>query len=272
MVKTPIEWADDCWNTVRGCNEVSPGCAHCYAKTFAERFRGTPGHPYEQGFDFRLVPDRLPDPLLETTSRRIFVNSMSDFFHEKAPDDYLQKTAWVMRAADWHIYQVLTKRPERMRDLLLGKLSAAARQPHIWWGVSVENKKQGVPRIDLLRESKAKVKWLSVEPLLGDLGELDLGGIDWVVVGGESGPGARPMQREWVLSLHAQCQKALVPFFFKQWGGVNKHATGRLLDGRTYDEMPRIITQPLANETTRQQRLAVVQGWIDQAHTLDAEP
>jgi protein gp37 len=267
MVKTPIEWADLSWNTVRGCDEVSSGCAHCYAKTFAERFRGIPGHPYEHGFDFRLVPGKLADPLLESRPQMVFVNSMSDFFHEKAPDDYLQKAAWVMRAADWHIYQVLTKRAVRMRDLLLGKLSAAAQASHIWWGVSVENKKHGLPRIEMLRESAATVKWLSVEPLLEDLGEIDLAGIDWVVVG----PGSRPMQREWVESIHAQCHKAVVPFFFKQWGGVNKHITGRLLDGRTYDEMPRIITQPVTDADTRQRRVEVVQGWIAEAQNVEAE-
>lgn len=272
MIKTPIEWADLSWNTVRGCDEVSSGCAHCYAKTFAERFRGTLGHPYEHGFDFRLVPGKLADPLLETRPQMVFVNSMSDFFHEKAPDEYLQKMSWVMRAAPWHVYQVLTKRAQRMRDLLRGKLVAAAREPHIWWGVSVENKKHGVPRIDLLRESGAKIKWLSVEPLLEDLGELDLSGIAWVVVGGESGPGARPMEREWVESLHAQCQKAQLPFFFKQWGGVNKHATGRLLNGRIYDEMPRIITQPVADAETRQRRIAVVQTWLEDAQNTEVMP
>ncbi len=265
MTKTPIEWAGSSWGPMRGCNEVGPGCKNCYAKTFAERFRGTPGHPYEQGFDFRLAPEKLVEPLELVGSEMIFVNSMSDFFHEKAPDAYLQKVAWVMLAADWHVYQVLSKRAAQMRDLLRGKLLAAAKQQHIWWGVSVENKKHGLPRIDLLRESGAKVKWLSVEPLLEDLGEVDLSGIDWVVVGGESGPGARPMERAWVESLHAQCQNASVPFFFKQWGGVNKHATGRLLGGRTYSEMPRIITQPVADSETRQRRVEVVQTWVDEA-------
>ena len=262
MNETDIEWAGVTWNPMRGCNQISPGCKNCYAKTFAERFRGTVGHPYEQGFDFQLVPGKLMEPLMLTTPRKVFVNSMSDLFHEEAPDEYLQKMAWVMRAANWHIYQPLTKRAGRLRDLLRGKLAAVAHEPHIWWGVSVEDKKHGLPRIDLLRESGAKVKWLSVEPLLEDLGEVNLAGIDWVVVGGESGPHARPMDPAWVESLQAQCQQAQVPFFFKQWGGVNKHATGRLLNGRTYDEMPRIVTQPVADEETRQKQMAVVQGWV----------
>ena len=194
MNSSGIEWTQLTWNTMRGCSKVSPACLNCYLERFAERFRGVVGHPYEQGFDFRLVPGKLIEPLELTRPGMVFVNSMSDFFHEKAPDEFLQRATWVMRAAPWHVYQVLTKRPERMRDLLQGKLVEAAREPHIWWGVSVENKRHGLPRIDLLRESGAKVMWLSVEPLLEDLGEVNLTGIDWVVVGGESGPGARPME------------------------------------------------------------------------------
>ena len=236
--KSKIEWTDATWNPVRGCTKVSPGCAHCYAETFAERFRGVPGHPFEYGFDLRLVPEKLGDPIRWSAPRKVFVNSMSDLFHEGVPDDYIVKVARVMVAANWHTYQVLTKRAERMRDLLQSKLRFAAEQEHIWWGVSVENRKHGLPRIDVLRQAPAAVRFLSVEPLLEELGTVDLGGIAWVIVGGESGPGARPMDPEWVRSLRHQCSKSRVAFFFKQWGGVRKAQTGRKLDGRTYDEFP----------------------------------
>jgi protein gp37 len=168
-----------------------------------------------------------------------------------------------MCKANWHIYQVQTKRAERMSEMLLGPLEEAAQKSHIWWGVSVGNKKDGLPRIDLLRKSKARVKWLSVEPLLEDLGEVDLSDIDWVVVGGESGPGARPMKPEWVESLHEQCQKAHVPFFFKQWGGVKKAATGRALHGRTYDEYPAIVIGPVAAKEAREEAIATLNDWIE---------
>jgi protein gp37 len=165
-----IEWTDATWNPVRGCTKISPGCAHCYAKTFSERFRGVPGHPFEQGFDLRLVPEKLGDPLRWESPRRIFVNSMSDLFHPKVPDEYIEKVARVMVAASWHTYQVLTKRADRLHDLLKGKLNFATKQNHIWWGVSVENKQHGLPRIELLRNSPAQVRFLSVEPLLESLG------------------------------------------------------------------------------------------------------
>lgn len=233
-----IEWTDATWNPVRGCTKISSGCALCYAEVFAERFRGVPGHPYEHGFDLRLVPEKLADPLRWSTPRMIFVNSMSDMFHEDIPDEYILAIAEIMRSAHWHTYQVLTKRAERLRSLLCGKLKSLANDSHIWWGVSVENQKQGVPRISLLRESEAAMQFLSVEPLLEDLGVIDLSGIAWVIVGGESGRGARPMKREWVRNIRKQCRRYKVPFFFKQWGGVRKHEAGRELDGRTYDEFP----------------------------------
>ena len=188
-----IEWTDATWNPVRGCTKISPGCAHCYAETFAERFRGVPGHPYEQGFDLRLVPEKLAEPLRWSSPKTVFVNSMSDLFHEEVPDSYVEQVARVMEIADWHTYQVLTKRADRLRDQLRGPLAAIAKRDHIWWGVSVENRKHGVPRMDALREAPAAIRFLSVEPLLEDLGQLDLTGIDWVIVGGESGHGARPM-------------------------------------------------------------------------------
>ena len=233
-----IEWTDATWNPVRGCSKVSPGCANCYAETFAERFRGVPGHPFEQGFDLRLVPDKLAEPLRWRTSRMIFVNSMSDLFHEQVPDDYIVNVTRVMRLANWHTYQVLTKRAERMRDLLNGKLRFASDQPNIWWGVSVENRRHGLPRMTHLREAPARVRFLSIEPLLEDLGSFSLEGIKWVIVGGESGPGARLMDKSWVLAIRDRCRHAQVPFFFKQWGGVRKAEAGRELDGKTYSEFP----------------------------------
>src|SRR5437867_448064 len=233
-----IEWTDATWNPVRGCTKISPGCKHCYAATFAERFRGVPGHPYEQGFDLRLVPEKLEEPLRWSRPRNIFVNSMSDLFHEGISDNYIASVANVMLRADWHVYQVLTKRSERMCRLLATELRQHASLSHIWWGVSVEDRKYGLPRIEHLRSSPAIVRFLSIEPLLEDLGFIDLSGISWVIVGGESGPGARPMKREWVTSILAQCEDAAVPFFFKQWGGVRKKKAGRQLNGRTYDAMP----------------------------------
>lgn len=233
-----IEWTDATWNPVRGCTKISPGCKHCYAETFAERFRGVKGHPYEQGFDPRLVPEKLCEPLRWRSPKMIFVNSMSDLFHDQVPDDYIVAVARVMLAAKWHTYQVLTKRSERLRDLLNTKLSFAARQAHIWWGVSVEDRKYGVPRIAHLQEADASIRFLSVEPLLEDVGELDLKCIDWMIVGGESGAGARPLRKEWVLALRNQCKQDGIAFFFKQWGGVRKSKTGRRLEGRTYNEYP----------------------------------
>jgi protein gp37 len=251
--KSTIEWTDATWNPVRGCTKVSPGCTHCYAETFAERFRGVAGHPYEQGFDLRLVPEKLSEPAKWTTKKQVFVNSMSDLFHKDIPDEYVEKVCRVMQRVDWHVYQVLTKRPERLRDLLSGTLQWAAQCPHIIWGVSVENRKHGLPRIDDLRNTPARLRFLSVEPLLEDIGEINLTGIDWVIVGGESGHGARPMDESWVLSLLKQCQAAQVPFFFKQWGGVNKKQAGRLLQGRTYDEMLNICTASIPPSQERKQ-------------------
>ena len=261
-----IEWTDATWNPVRGCSKVSPGCANCYAETFAERFRGVPGHPYEHGFDLRLVPEKLTEPLRWRISKMIFVNSMSDLFQEDVPDDYILSVVRVMQLANWHTYQVLTKRSERMRDMLQTKLSFAATLPQIWWGVSVENKKHGLGRITHLQKSPAKVRFLSIEPLLEDLGSFRLTGISWVIVGGESGAGARPMERSWVLSIRNQCRKAKVPFFFKQWGGVRKSETGRLIDGKTYDEFPRRIELPVMDS---KRRVAVIDE-IEALHSLQA--
>jgi protein gp37 len=237
-VHSEIEWTDATWNPVRGCTKISPGCKFCYAERFAERFRGVPGHPFEQGFDLRLVPEKLVDPLRWQTPKKIFVNSMSDLFHEGIPDEYIETVAQVMVQANWHTFQVLTKRSLRMRDMLRSKLKFAAQQKNIWWGVSVEDKRYGVPRIAHLRQSGATVKFLSVEPLLEDIGIVNLSGVSWMIVGGESGPGARPIDAHWVRSLRRQCRGSSVKFFFKQWGGVRKHLTGRMLDGRVYNEFP----------------------------------
>jgi len=254
--QSKIEWTDATWNPVRGCTKISPGCAHCYAQTFAERFRGVPGHPFEQGFDLRLVPEKLGEPLRWSGSKRVFVNSMSDLFHPQVPDRYIAQVARVMRLADWHTFQVLTKRPERMVALLKDGLSTTATKTHIWWGVSVEDRRHGLPRIDLLRAAPVAVRFLSVEPLLEDLGTLDLQSISWVIVGGESGAGARPMQREWVRSIRDQCAAAGVPFFFKQWGGVRKADTGRELDGSFWDELPVLNNNPVPSLADRRRTLA----------------
>ena len=233
-----IEWTEATWNPVRGCTKVSPGCKHCYAEAFAERFRGVPGHPYEQGFDLRLVPEKLTEPFQWSRPKMVFVNSMSDLFHSGVPDDYVIAIARVMEAANWHTYQVLTKRSESMKHMLATQLRFASELPHIWWGVSVEDRQYGLQRIEHLRRSPARIRFLSIEPLLEDIGELDLAGINWVIVGGESGPGARRMEPEWVESIFQQCKHSGTPFFFKQWGGVQKGKYGRKLHGRTYNAMP----------------------------------
>ena len=254
-----IEWTDATWNPVRGCTKISPGCAHCYAETFAERFRGVPGHPYEQGFDLRLVPDKILEPLRWPIPKMVFVNSMSDLFHADVTVDYISAVGEVMKQSPWHIYQVLTKRSARMREMLSSDLRDAALKSHIWWGTSVENRKHGLPRIDDLRNTPASVRFLSIEPLLEDLGEINLEGIQWVIVGGESGPGARPMNPDWVNSLMEQCRRNDVPFFFKQWGGVRKKQAGRELNGRTFDEFPHVRRSEFPSKTKRMQILRSVE-------------
>ena len=265
MGDTSIEWTDKTWNPVRGCTPISPGCKHCYAKTFAERFTGVKGHPYEQGFDLRLAPHKLVEPLTWTEPHQVFVNSMSDLFHDKVPEDYIARVWAVMGLADWHVYQVLTKRAPRMRRLVerfVPQRGMVAPPRHVWLGVSVENSKHGLPRIDELRETPAAVRFLSIEPLLEDLGQLDLEGIDWVIVGGESGPGARPMHPEWARSIRDQCAEQGVPFFFKQWGGVRKKKAGRELDGRVYDDQPQLhrAEYPGRREARRRRELLGLEG------------
>jgi protein gp37 len=246
-----IEWTDTTWNPLRGCSKVSPGCKHCYAETFAERFRGVPGHPYEQGFDLRLVPEKLTEPFKWTGPRTVFVNSMSDLFQDNVPDAYIEDVVRVMIAANWHTYQVLTKRADRLKKMLSTKLSFAASHGHIWWGVSAEDKKYGLPRVERLRTAPAAMRFVSIEPLLEDLGTFDLTGIQWVIVGGESGHGARPMKQAWVERILEICAQAGVAFFFKQWGGVHKSKAGRFLHGRTYDDMPPRRVSPIPDKHKR---------------------
>jgi protein gp37 len=242
--RSTIEWTQATWNPVRGCEKISPGCAHCYAETFAERFRGVPGHPYERGFDLRLAADHLIDPLTWLRPRYVFTASMSDVFHKDLPVDYLADVFRVMRLADWHVFQVLTKRSERMRDLLNGPLAWALDLPNVWWGVTVDDRRFGLPRVEHPRAVNATVRWLSVEPLLEDLGEVNLTGIGWVVVGGESGHGARPMHPDWARSLRDQCKRAGVPFFFKQHGTASRHRDDRALDGVVHSEFPVTASVP----------------------------
>ena len=229
-----IEWTEATWNPVTGCDKVSPGCAHCYAERMAIRLHAMGQANYRHGFEVTLHEHMLDLPLRWRRGRRIFVNSMSDLFHAEVPDSFIRMTFDVMKRADWHQYQLLTKRSDRLLELnpLLPWM------PNMWVGVSVENDRF-VHRIDHLRRTGAHVKFLSLEPLLGRLPALDLAGIDWVIVGGESGPGARRMESTWVLEVRDQCREANVPFFFKQWGGVFKSRAGRELEGRTWDEMPR---------------------------------
>jgi protein gp37 len=238
--RSAIEWTDATWNPIRGCTKITPGCKNCYAEAFAERFRGVPGHPFEQGFDVRLIPEKLDEPERWRRPLRIFVNSMSDLFHPSVPTDYIERIGRSMQNAHWHTFQVLTKRHERMNELLSGELRWVGLLKNVWWGVSVEDREHGLPRIDVLRRTNAAIRFLSIEPLLEDLGEIDLAGIDWVIVGGESGIRHRPIAVEWVRSIRDQCQAAKVPFFFKQWGGRTPKRQGRILDGRVWDRMPAV--------------------------------
>ncbi len=234
-----IEWTESTWNPVTGCTKVSPGCKHCYAERMARRLKAMGQPNYANGFQLTLQRHNLMTPLSWKRPQRIFVNSMSDLFHSDVPYSFIQEVFAVMAAAHWHQFQVLTKRSERLIEIshLLDW------RENIWMGVSAEESRYS-HRIDHLRETAAAVKFLSLEPLLGPLEGLDLSGIDWVIVGGESGPGARPIKPEWVASIRDQCIESEVPFFFKQWGGTQKSKTGRLLEGRTWDEMPSAAPGP----------------------------
>jgi protein gp37 len=235
--RSAIEWTDATWNPVTGCTEVSPGCDHCYARVFSERFRDVAGHPFENGFDLTLRAERLEAPLHWRRPRRVFVNSMSDLFHKDVPDEFIEKVFATMARANWHIFQVLTKRSRRLM-LLSQRLPQA---PHIWLGVSIESNAYGW-RADQLRQARASVRFISAEPLLGSLSDVCLDGIDWVITGGESGHGARQCDPEWVRELRDRCTVAEIAFFHKQWGGRTPKAGGRFLDGRTWDEYPRALS------------------------------
>ena len=236
-----IEWTETTWNPVTGCTKITRGCDNCYAERFAERFRGTPGHPYEPGFDLTLRPERLSQPLSWKRPRVIFVNSMSDLFHKEVPTDFIDEVFETMETADWHVFQVLTKRSPIMRDYLRRRYGSRLAPRHIWCGVSVEDNK-ATARIRHLQDAPITTRFLSIEPLLGPVGDIDIEGVSWVIVGGESGPNARPMKREWAIEVRDLCKREGVPFFFKQWGGVFKKKTGRTLEGRTWDEMPQPVT------------------------------
>ncbi|MBI1321216.1 MAG: DUF5131 family protein [Candidatus Hydrogenedens sp.] len=228
-----IEWTEATWNPVTGCTKISAGCKHCYAERLARRLKAMGAANYRNGFEVTTHEHALALPLRWKKPQTIFVNSMSDLFHKDVPTEFIMRVFEVMVAADWHQYQILTKRPERVREL-------SAKLPwkrHIWMGVSVEDARQ-INRIEALKATSASIKFLSLEPLIGPLADLPLTGIDWVIVGGESGPGARPIDPSWVRDIRDQCRTSNVPFFFKQWGGVQKKKAGRELDGRTWDDMP----------------------------------
>ena len=233
--KSTIEWTESTWNPVTGCKKISPGCKNCYAERLSKRLKAMGQANYRNGFTLTLQPQMLELPLKWKKPQTIFVNSMSDLFHTEVPLDYIRQVFDVMNRAHWHRFQVLTKRAERLEEIS----SDLNWSSNIWMGVSVENQKY-VHRIDHLRRTGAKIKFLSLEPLIGPLKGLNLKGIDWAIVGGESGYGFRPVKEEWVLEIRKQCEDFDVPFFFKQWGGFNKKKTGRLLEGRTYDEMPQL--------------------------------
>ena len=239
--RSGIEWTDATWNPVTGCTKVSKGCDNCYAERFAERFRGVPGHPYESGFDLTLRPERLDQPRRWKRRRLVFVNSMSDLFHKNVPGEFVDRVFDVMEDVDRHFYQILTKRSSLMRDYLKERYAGSAVPEHIWCGVTVEDR-QSLSRVRHLQEASVEVRFLSIEPLLESLGGVDLSGIHWVIVGGESGPRARPIEGAWVCEIRDLCQDGGVPFFFKQWGGVNPKSRGRDLYGQKYDGMPSVFT------------------------------
>ena len=247
--KSTIEWTNSTWNPVTGCTKVSAGCDHCYAERLSERFRGVEGHPFESGFDLTLRPKRLEQPMQWRHPQLIFVNSMSDLFHKGIPTEYIERVFDTMERADWHVYQVLTKRSSLMRRFVQerypstssGHRRGQAVPPHIWLGVSVENN-VALTRLRHLQQTNASVRFVSFEPLLGPIGAVDFAGIHWVIAGGESGPGARPVRAEWVRALRDQCQAQRVAFFFKQWGGRTPKAGGNTLDGRQWLEYPEVET------------------------------
>jgi len=246
---TSIEWTDATWNPVTGCTKISAGCDNCYAERFAERFRGVAGHPFRTGFDLTLRPDRIDQPLRWRQPRMIFVNSMSDLFHKRVPFQFIDRVFDAMETASWHIFQLLTKRSSRMRDYVRNRFGEAGAPPHIWLGVSVEDGSK-LSRVRHLVRTPVPVRFLSIEPLIGPIGRLSLDGIGWVIVGGESGPRARPMEPQWVRDIRDQCLKSEVPFFFKQWGGLRPKSGGRSLDGIEWSQWPETSARlPIAGGT-----------------------
>ncbi len=237
---TSIEWTEATWNPVTGCTKISAGCNNCYAERFSERFRGTPGHPFERGFDLFLRPERLKQPLNWRHPKLIFVNSMSDLFHKEIPRQFLDDVFATMEAADWHTFQILTKRSSLLRDYINSRYPNQPAPAHIWLGTSIENA-TAKSRIRHVQMANASIRFLSVEPLIGPLGKVDLSDIDWVIVGGESGPKARRMHPNWVREVRDQCAEAKVSFFFKQWGGIRPKSGGRTLDGREWSQMPSVL-------------------------------
>jgi len=232
-----IEWTDTTWNPVTGCTKISAGCDNCYASRFSERFRGVPGHPFESGFDLTLRPERLLQPLGWKRPRMVFVNSMSDLFHKEIPKAHIAAVFDTMEKAHWHTYQVLTKRSSLLQKFINDRYREKLAPRHIWLGVSVEDEKAAT-RIAHLQAANAGVRFLSIEPLIAPVGRLNLSGIEWVIVGGESGPRSRPMNAKWVIDIRNQCVKAGVAFFFKQWGGFSPKAGGRLLEGKEWSQFP----------------------------------
>jgi protein gp37 len=232
-----IEWTDATWNPVTGCSKLSRGCDNCYAERFSERFRDVANHPFSSGFDLTLRPERILQPMSWRKPRMIFVNSMSDLFHKDVPRRFIDQVFNSMESADWHRFQVLTKRSSLMRKYLRARYGTGRGPGHIWCGVSIEDT-QAKSRLAHLQDAPASVRFLSLEPLLGPLGQLDLAGIDWVIVGGESGPRARPMRPDWVREIRDECLRQGVAFFFKQWGGLRPKTGGRSLDDREWNEFP----------------------------------
>lgn len=241
-MQTGIEWTDATWNPVSGCTKVSPGCDHCYAERFSERFRGIVGHPFEAGFDLTLRPHKLDEPLKWRRPRRVFVNSMSDLFHKDIPIAFVDQVFETMERANWHAFQVLTKRSSLLRRYVNARYGADGAPAHIWLGVSVEDRRALI-RLRHLRDTHATVRFVSFEPLLEGLGAVRLDGIHWAIVGGESGPGRRPIDAAWVRDLRDQCRSARVAFFFKQWGGATPKAGGNSLDGDRWLQYPSIEGQ-----------------------------
>jgi protein gp37 len=249
---TAIEWTDATWNPVTGCTKISAGCDNCYAERFSERFRGVIGHPFENGFDLQLRPERLEQPLRWRAPTMIFVNSMSDLFHKQIPFEFVDRVFDTMERAPWHTFQVLTKRSSRLRNYINLRYPGKSVPEHIWIGASIESASKK-SRVRHIQAANALVRFLSLEPLLGPIGKLDLEGIHWVIVGGESGPRARPMLVEWAREIRDQCEVARVPFFFKQWGGLRPKSGGRLLDDREWSNWPKLVkssrpTEPRIND------------------------